>query len=273
MDGEEINNYVYENNILTVQNVTGNVIIEKKSVCDQLSGDKNTPGSEYECEVKPGVKYNFYVLSNESDGTTNLIMNQNIYSDGTPSGMNAVTQESNEEKYSLIEWNLSGSNNDGPITAINFLYNATKDWVNIPPLNYSYMDKEFQETTATNTRYTSFISNNGVATITSLSGNIEVISSETIPLRARMPIYYANPDKGIYKGELLDKNENNSNAYLYANLDPAGSKPNGYWSLSSYQRDPERAWVVCYTYKIQISKTNFQNTYGVRPVINLYLNK
>ena len=40
-------------------------LIYYESPCKRITGDKNTPGSKYECEVKPGVKYNFYVLSQE----------------------------------------------------------------------------------------------------------------------------------------------------------------------------------------------------------------
>ena len=67
--------------------------------CTLISGEENTIGSKYECEVSPGTKYNFYILSyndvnNKSTNdkteavTTNLIMDRNMCSDGTPTDAN-----------------------------------------------------------------------------------------------------------------------------------------------------------------------------------------
>ena len=69
---------------------------ESTSICKLQDGyTANEIGSKYECEVKPGTKYYFYILSKEEDGTTNLIMDQNINSDGTPAGMTVVMQTTN----------------------------------------------------------------------------------------------------------------------------------------------------------------------------------
>ena len=84
-------------------------------------------GYKYECEVKPGTKYNFYVLSNEEDGTINLIMDRNICEDGTPT---------EEGKICHVAYNSSGdASGTGPVTAMTYLNNATSDWENIYNLN------------------------------------------------------------------------------------------------------------------------------------------
>ena len=83
--------------------------------------------------------FNFYVLSFNEDDTVNLIMNQNICEDGT---LNYAQQNNycnyawyddgdNPAKYS------NDTNNFGPITAMQVLYNATKDWNNVPDMDLS----------------------------------------------------------------------------------------------------------------------------------------
>ena len=113
--------------------------------CKLVSGEENTIGSKYECEVKPGTKYNFYVLSIESNGTTNLIMDRNICSDGT-----AAT----EDNKCLVAWvskldyndddnyGENGNNNKGPITAMDYLYNATKSWTNTKEMTIDKFDND-----------------------------------------------------------------------------------------------------------------------------------
>ena len=101
--------------------------------CKKVNGDKNQEGSKFECEVSPGVKYNFYVLSQEDDGTTNLIMDRNMCSDGTPT-------DSKKEDKCYVAWNSSGTITEGPITAMEYLNSATNTWSNIPNFNMIYDD-------------------------------------------------------------------------------------------------------------------------------------
>ena len=290
------------------------------SPCTRVTGDKETPGSLYECEVKPGVKYNFYVLSKESNGTTNLIMDRNINSDGTPTtkGIIKSDKEENGGIYNLVAWinqdnyeTVGGSswddwednNNFGPITAMNFLYNATKDWINIPALNYTYNDKEYQGTTEENRSYTSFVSNNGVATITALAGNKTIIGTSDKPLRARMPIFSGTYDedwnKIAEKGEVSDLKSDESNEYLYYHMALDGCYDNendynpvacedagyiegvyesgienidgiyGYWTLSSSADSSGDAWLVFYSGFVDDDGVADDYGFGVRPVINL----
>ena len=255
--------------------------------CTKVSGEENTIGSKYECEVSPGVKYNFYVLSYNDENnettkdktkavTTNLIMDRNMCSDGTP------TDESKEDKC-FVAWNKETGkigNRYGPVTAMNYLYNATKSWINIPSLNYIYNDRNFQGIAEDNTTigYTSFVSVDGEAIITSLDGiTMTTIGSKTEPLKARMPIYtknFTNPSKN----ELSNKKTDNSNAYLYDYLDPYdGSKANsisgiyGYWALSSRADLSSDAWHVSFNDSVGVYNAFIDSSVGVRPVITLGL--
>ncbi len=269
-NGEIGNVDILLNNDRIVTNSEGNVIYFP---CTLISGDKNTNGSKYECEVKPGVKYNFYVLSQNSDGTTNLILDRNVYYNGT-TGESGLTDENNK---GLVAWNSSRTNTVGPLTAMTYLYNATKDWINIPALNYTYEDKTFQGTTKEDRSYISFISIDGIATITPLSGNVIVIGSEKSPLKARMPT-----SGNSTKIEVAQFN--NNNGYLYENLDGGSwqygesTKPTnnisgiyGYWTLSSYGVSGGNAWNVRYSGVVYHNEADNGSYSGVRPVINIRL--
>jgi len=246
-------------------------------ICELKNGEAKKAGSKYECKVNAGTKYMFYVLTTPESGTKiiNLIMDQNINSDGTGAGIIGVTQEENATKYNLVAWNSSELNTDGPVTAMKFLYDATKNWTNIPLLNYTYNDKDFQMPIKENISYTSLVSNNGIATIKSLTGTSITIGTLDEPLRARMPIYSGvwNDDltaKISEKGDVADKKSDNSNSYLYDNLDSNGTlTPYGYWTLSSQIKTSKVAWRVTYDGYVRYNNVSYDTRYGVRPVISL----
>ena len=262
---KDINIFLNEERI--VKNDNGEVI---HFPCILIRGDKNTNGSKYECEVSQGVKYNFYVLSQESDGTTNLIMDRNICEDGTPTA---------ERKTCLVAWNNEQHiNSNGPITAMRYLYNATKTWVNIAPLNYEYEDQKFQGMKENG--YTSFVSEDGIATITSILGEKVVIGTNEEPLRARMPIYTDDSNNSL-KNEISSfNNNNNNNIYLFEYIDgdawAYGSKPShkisgiyGYWTLSANGGSYDDAWTIYYDGNVEGYMVDGGTHLGIRPVINL----
>jgi len=256
----------YTNGKTIGKDTKGDLVYLKKfkDICKYANNGvaEKTAGAKYTCEVKPETSYTFYILSTPAEGATsiNLIMDQNINSDGTPAGMTGTTK-SGENVYNLVAWNNESgqkTNAYGPVTAMNFLYNATKDWVNVDPLYYTYKDREIQKNND-GEGYISFISTNGVAEITPLSGDPIKIGTSDIPLRARMPI--CSNDENIT--EVTSK----TNApYLYDNLDPSAGA-NGYWNLSSSYKlvydlnylGPGRLDPFFYSYD------------GVRPVITLEL--
>lgn len=253
---------------------------DKCSVCKLVSGNYNQLGSKYQCKVKDVMEigfedgYYFYLLSKNNDETINLIMDQNINYDGTPAGKVGIDKTLSQTNYNLVEWvsaldygcseSNCAKNNKGPITAIKFLYNATKNWTNISPINYMYNDKELQETTIEDTSYTSFISNNGIATITSLFGDTVIIGDEKEPLRARLPVYISDSKQT----EIEEKTDYNS--YLYDNLDSSiDNASNGYWTISSSSANNYDAWAVYANYFVIDDSVFFDSNYGVRPVITV----
>jgi prepilin-type N-terminal cleavage/methylation domain-containing protein len=272
--GEEnsfgLNNITYEVDVEDIKNC-GAVY----PICTLVSGEAKEVGSKYQCKVKDSMEegfekgYYFYVLDTNEDGTTNLIMDQNINSNGTPAGMTGTTKNG-ENVYNLVAWNNESgqsTNAYGPVTAMQFLYNATKDWTNIDPVNYTYNDKTTQGTTKENTSYISFESTNGVATITPLTGDGITIGTSDVPLRARMPIYAS--DASIT--EVANKTD--ANAYLYDNLDPDGNAaPYGYRTLSSSARYSSFSWNVdCSGNVNDYDFVDGGYGYGVRAVITLEL--
>ena len=266
-----------------------------KFPCTLISGDKDTLGSKYECEVKPGTKYNFYVLSKEEDGTTNLMMDRNICEDGL-----AATKDNG----CFVEWiadstyGCSGEascalSDKGPITAMIYLYNATKDWINILPLNYEYYDKAWQESLGINAvgGYDSFISINGVGKIN------DVKFTEEEPLRARLPIYAKNEGKEY--GELISYTITKGAAYQYDNLNVNCSDSNnsavdcssngvasiegifedgiahiskiwGYWTLSSNSTTSKYIRTMWFGGYVDTAQASYKGS-GVRSVINIKL--
>ena len=91
--------------------------------------------------------YYFYVLSKESNGTTTLIMDRNINSDGTPTtkAIYESQKDSNRGIYNLVAYNIDGEAADaGPVTVMSFLNNATSTWSNIPNLNIIYLTLFFR---------------------------------------------------------------------------------------------------------------------------------
>ena len=266
-NGQITNTSLLLNDKTIVKNNKGQLVYYI-SPCKKITGDKTTPGSKYECEVKPGTKYNFFVLSQNNDGTTNLIMERNINSDGTVATA-AITEGS---VYSMVAWYIDTySNSYGPVTAMNFLYNATKDWINIPNIQMNYRD----EGNVGNYGYGGIITSNNITKISTRDATeVKVLDNQEgyINLKARMP----------YLSEVNDYN--GSNGYLYEYLDgaswnyEASSKPKnniskiyGYWTLSSLNdRQSEAVHVDCLGI-ISYKGTDGSLGRGIRPVITVRL--
>mgnify|MGYP003300229766 CR=1 FL=1 len=221
-------------------------------------------GAKYNCTVDPNKPaYTFYVLNTPAQGATsvNLIMDSNI----TRTGI--AIKEENPSDYGLVEWtswsyleehasqedldNYENLNIYGPITAMEQLQEATKDWKNVNPQTVSTFtacpygggkctDEEMAETFTVNARLP-HLSEVG-ATECDITG--DYIS-------------------GTCPGWMVD--------YLY----DAGYQTNvvndvyGYWTLSSYASISYSAWGVDfdgYAYNIDVSD---DGDFGVRPVVNL----
>ena len=104
-------------------------------------------GDKYSYKVNDTDTFNFYVLSTNSDNTVNLIMNSNICENGTLDYKHDSNSGNCEYAwYDDGDMNTSNdTNNFGPVTAMQVLYNATKNWNNVPDMDLSgdkkYIDK------------------------------------------------------------------------------------------------------------------------------------
>ena len=112
-------------------------------------------GTKYECSVNKDDKFYFYVLSEHEDtNKINLIMDRNICDDGTTEQTddNSCTtpwisyDDFEKAGGSLEEWEdipfgAQCNNTKGPITVLNYLDKATKNWSNIPNLDENYKDE------------------------------------------------------------------------------------------------------------------------------------
>ena len=247
------------------------------------------PGDEYICEVKPGTKYHFFILSVEKD-KVNLILDRNINSDGTLATTRIIKTEQTNDIYNMESWiNLEdyveaggnssnfeigkGRTEKGPISAINFLNKATSSWSNIENLNEVYEDEN--------------TTNNG-SKGTLGYGNI------TLTGKARLPKYSEVTAAGADCLFINANGEDNSgigscqlwlinNSYIFSSVKssyyPMASTENfddsyiGYWILPSYSVGYTNAWYVytgngAITYTSSNSLASNQKR-GIRPVITL----
>jgi len=186
------------------------------------------PGDEYICEVKTGIRYHFFVLSTEGN-RVNLLMNRNIASDGT---------EATLENPGAVAWYKENDNTQGPVTAFDFLHEATKDWSNIENINMDYTDEE--------NKYYSIITTDNITRIKTKDGNI---TAEYENLKVRMPslteVKNVGEENGAFDGTnlwmynyLREYTENGGKSALgydwgegLVNLN--NQNISGYWILAS----------------------------------------
>ena len=278
-DGKEINgttiimgglNLIVEDDKVKINEEKAIVIGNFNSVCeiaDNSTVQGYEAGAKYNCKVDPNKDaYTFYVLKTPSTGSTtiDLIMNQNIYNDGTPVGMDEeITQEMNSNKYNVVNWNNESTQSDGPVTVLKFLNKATKSWTNLKPLNYEYKDKELQSLTTSG--YDSLVINNGNVLINGNKLNLESL------MYARIPIFLENDSVNTEISYLTETNE-----YLYDNLSSfcySCEGPFAYWTLSTYSSISlvNGAYSINGYGSIGGNSIDSTTNVGVRPVITLDL--
>lgn len=206
-------------------------------------------GDEYICEVSPNISYRFFVLSENGDKTVNLIMERNICYDGTQTDIGKIC---------LASWNKSNDSKSGPVTAMNYLYNATKDWINIPNIGMDYID----EGQTIDFGYESIKTEGNITNITKKGGTKTATYKN---LKARLP----------YKSEVFEFNKSNLWMYNYlrynSNVNGDGLQnidEDGYWTLSSGGINTTHAWRVVYNGTLANHDSNDHGP-GVRPVITL----
>ena len=113
---------------------SGNGGVAPVCILSSDSDKKGTQlGAKYECEVRPGAKQIFYVLSSEKDGSVNLIMDRNMCSDG---------KEAPRNNTCYVSWNSSGEGQNAPTTAMDYLEKATSSWINLTKMTVDYYDDD-----------------------------------------------------------------------------------------------------------------------------------
>ena len=254
--------------------------------CTLIKGDEETPGSKYECEVKPGTKYNFYVLSKEEDGTTNLIMDRNICEDGTFASTDnrCFVAWISKSSYECDESNCA-QNDKGPITVINYIYNTTKDWINIPNIVINYQDENSKLDGSKGTSgYGGIITTNNITTITAKDGNV---TASYASLKARLPEYSEVHGNGkcltkaengnqygscpLWLVDYLHYTEDSSSYYNEENGKTSINGIYGYWVLSSNGNVNNSAWRVSHSGYMSYDSVDNNASRGIRPVINIKL--
>ena len=188
-------------------------------------------GDKYKYKVNNANTFNFYVLSIEND-KVNLIMDRNICEDGTAATENNIC---------TVKWYRSEYQSFGPVTAMNALYNATKNWSNVSSISFEYDDILDQQNSGaqafTDLGYKGINVISGVGNIISKGETtLNPIGTQSAPLKARLPMY-----SEVY--EKVDSNCNRLSKWLVINLEASSMDCyndnehikgiRGYWLLDS----------------------------------------
>ena len=276
---------------------------KEKTLCTLVKKNGNediNPGDEYTCEVIKGMEepYTFYVLGTEGTGKNqkvNLIMDSNICGSATDENASTNGQLATNGNPCLIAWHSGANNNNyGPDTAMKGLYNATKNWTNVPDMDLSGENAYTDENNKTNNTkgYTGITTENGVATITGKNNatNTTIGTSEK-PLKARLPredevtsenagchVWSSDSDYGTCNYWLV-KNlyyDTGFSGYCSACVSKYSNNQNngitnikGYWLLSSNPGYSVSARGVYYNGLVNYISANNAGYSGVRAVITV----
>lgn len=213
-------------------------------------------GAKYTCKVDPNKDpYTFYVLTapDANATTVNMIMDSNIRTGGevvkesTPTedqkGLVAWITQSDYEREDVggVNWsNNTDRNTFGPITAIEYLQEATKNWSNA----------NVQE----------------IKMFTDSQGNRHEMAKK-YTVNARLP----------YLSEV--SNVSSSTPWLLDYLANGGNQTNtvagvkGYWILSTRANDTRIAYLIHYISSWDKEFVEKVSGYGVRPVITIPINR
>ena len=217
--------------------------------------------------------YRFYILSIEGD-KVNLIMSRNICSDGTlaTNGNRCLMPWISKEDYKDdTNYGANGNNNKGPVTAMNYLYETTKNWRNIEDINMNYTD----EGNSGSYGYGGITTSGSTTEIT--MKNKSVIAKYN-NLKARLPM------KSEIEATGCASTLGSCPVWLVNGLStktdyyPQGTKIDisgiyAYWSLSSEVSSSRYVRYVNYYGRYFYNDININSYSGIRPVIQVPKNK
>ena len=240
-----------------------NIILgEKKyylpgNLIDDLDGDgKISIGDKYSYNVNGKDIYNFYVLSIE-ENKVNLIMDRNICEDETINP-NETNDYCKYEWYSDSNTNTSNNYNKyGPVTAIQKLYNATKNWTIVDNINLNG-NNAYQDESG---RYGKIETTDNGIRITKSDGSQSalILYENNKKLKARLPKYSEVTSAGC------TSNNNSCFSFLKLNLD---DNIKGYWLLSASSGYNYFACTIASSGNIS-RRINYEKSVGIRPVITV----
>lgn len=262
-------------------------VTEESKTTGNVPNGNYLQGDEYICEVKMGVRYHFFVISTEND-MINLILDRNIHydssndvsmlTDNNHKGYTAfISKEDynageNENKFDDLNTNKTDK---GPITAMNYLYNATKDWNYIPNIYIDYTDEDGI--------YKGIKTVNNITEIRSQSGNVtaqyENLKSR-LPYKSEIPNCFSGDFSELclsiynYLGEFNNKDES------YITKVGKGTEIqgiSGYLTFSAANPDQVEekykelspVYYVWRAGKIGYTAGDDNDSFGVRPVISV----
>ena len=258
-----------------------NLLLNKKwynklaiSTQDNNNNGKPDIGDKYTYKANDTDIFNFYVLSFNDDDTVNLIMDRNICNDGT-------INYTSKNNYCTYAWN-SGNNTYGPATAMQELYNATKDWNNVPDIIINYIDESNKDSDTNGyNSITTDVNTNITTIIGKPTSKVTKLGTSEKPLKARLPKVKETTDVGCkassngvgacpawlvinlkYYQTTEDKYSVNKDIEEIQNI-------SGYWLMASHPGVTYYSRRILNNGYLGCTGTNFSNSDGVRPVITV----
>jgi len=234
---------------------------------------KYEPGDEYICNVDGVNYYRFYILSIEED-KVNLIMSRNICSDGTLATIERkclIPWISKDDYKDDANYGANGNNNKGPVTAMNYLYEATKNWRNVEDIYMNYTD----EGNSGSYGYGGITTSGTTTKITMKNGTVIIKYNN---LKARLPkgaeIEATGCASTLGSCPVWLVNGLSTKTDYY----PQGTKVDisgiyAYWSLSSEVSSSRYVRYVNYYGRYFYNDININSYSGIRPVIQVPKNK
>ena len=204
-------------------------------------------GTKLNVKVNDTENYDFYVID-DTNGELTLLMNKNI-----GDGVDWITNWDYKD-IGGTNWpshNRSGVNDMGPITALNYLEDQTKEWTNIPTYDYTLEDdkpSKFEQESDSKAMYQPIKRTN---------------------VRARLPKLSDIEDLIVLDFE--NKNQPMTMPkYLYENLSESNTKEQSYmYWLSTASSDSSSDGFGVFDGDVSIGGVSYGLNGGVRPVIKI----
>jgi len=226
-------------------------------------------GDEYLCNVAAGKNYRFFVVSEDANNV-NLILQRNISSDGSLA--TSAVEESSSSTYSLTAWDTdpSTSISHGPVTAMEFVHNATSNWSNLDDIVLDYQDE--------NAQYGTIKTVGDTTSITTIDGTV---TAQFKNLKARLPMLSEVMSTVGSCKHWVDGGTNNGSCQLwlvdyllsgtyYADTSKTSiSNMYGYWLIAANNTYSASGLYVDFNGVIGSTNSAYSSYYGVRPVISV----